>query len=213
MKAFSIGKPVLKQLSGRRAGVDGLLLSGTMGGLIMLVAQINPDILSRGEVDARTKKQRAFFFIPSLSFLFGIPLLSNIRLRRQNKGELSFYNAFLNAYIVGGIGNLFDLLVLDYLLLLIWKPGFIKSLASEADPIYYSYSFHFKAFLRGMIITLVPSLVAASLGEEKDAKLVRVVLTRYFRCHFKRPGFEYSLICFQCTVNTRAGKLLYETRY
>lgn len=165
MKFFSISKPELKQLSARRAGVDGLLLSGAMGALILIVARINPDILSRGEVDAKTKKQRAFFFIPSLSILFGIPLLSNIRLRKQNKGELSFYNAFLNAYIIGGIANLFDLLIMDYLLLLIWKPGFIKSLANEADPMYKSYSFHFKAFLRGMIITLVPSLIAAALGK------------------------------------------------
>lgn len=29
---------------------------------------------------------------------------------------------------------------------------------------YESYSFHFEAFLRGMIITLVPSLIAAVLG-------------------------------------------------
>lgn len=172
MKTFSISKPDLKQLSACRAGADGLLLCGAMGALILIVARINPDILSRGEVDARTKKQRAFFFIPSLLFLFGIPLLSNTMLKRQNKGELSFFNAFLSAYTIGGIANLFDLLVMDYLLLLIWKPGFIKSLANEADPMYKSYSFHFKAFLRGMIITLVPSLIAAAFGKGNKKTLV-----------------------------------------
>jgi hypothetical protein len=164
MRLSFIAKPDTKQLSTKRVLKDSLLLSVLMTGLILIVARVNPDILSRGEVDEKTKKQRTIFFIPSLTFLFGIPLLSNILLRKQNKGELSFANAFLNAYSIGGFVNLFDLLILDYLLVLIWKPGFIKSLAKEADPMYSSYSFHFKAFLRGMVIILVPSLLAAILG-------------------------------------------------
>ena len=174
MRLTFIPKSDSLHLSPNRIVKDGLLLSGLMTGLILIVARVNPDILSRGEVDEKTKKQRALFFISSLSCLFGIHLLSSILLRKQNNGKLSFANAFLNAYSIGVLVNLFDLLVLDYLLVLIWKPGFIKSLAKEADPMYSSYLFHFKAFLRGMVITLVPSLVAAVFGRNYKRQVQRI---------------------------------------
>ena len=176
MRSLSISKSNLEHLSARRIGMDSLLLSGTMSGLIIFIARFNPEILDRvGEVSDKTKKQRLLFFVPSLLLLLGIPLRSNLLLKKQNKGELTFFSAFFNAYSISVITNLFDLLVLDYLVLIHWQPAFLKLPIARLNPIYMKHSFHFKAFLRGLILMIIPNLVlaAVSKGSKKASRSSR----------------------------------------
>lgn len=166
-------KTKFDQLSARRVGKDSLLLCSSMSGLVLFIVRFNPAILDRvGKVSDKTKKQRMLFFVPSLLLLLGIPLRSNLLLKKQNKGELNFLSAFLNAYAVNLVVNLFDLLIMDYLLLIHLQPTFIKPAITNLDPIYLRYSFHFKAFMKGLILTMLTSLILAALssGGKKDTK-------------------------------------------
>ncbi len=63
----------------------------------------------------RAKRQGTLLIIPFMAIFFGLLVYSNLRLRKQNGGNLSFLAAFLNAYAVFMTFNLFDLVVLDYL--------------------------------------------------------------------------------------------------
>src|SRR3712207_7930990 len=58
------------------------------------------------------------FRSPTFVAVLGILISSNLKLKRQNHGELSFISAFLNTYSVFMVFNLFDLLVIDYLIMI-----------------------------------------------------------------------------------------------
>jgi|ThiBiot_500_plan_1041544.scaffolds.fasta_scaffold16312_2 hypothetical protein len=61
-------KPDPQQLSAKRVVTDSLLLSGLMTGLILLVVRVNPAMLSRGEVDAKTKNNGPISLFPHSHF-------------------------------------------------------------------------------------------------------------------------------------------------
>jgi hypothetical protein len=73
-------------------------------------------------MSATAKRQRVLVTIPFFGALMGIVLGSTLRLKRQHAGELTFLAAFLHAYGVFAIFNAFDLVVLDYLLVMRLRP-------------------------------------------------------------------------------------------
>jgi hypothetical protein len=56
---------------------------------------------------------------------------------------------------------LFDLLVLDWLIMVRIRPKFIILPGTEDMDIYNDYGFHFRGFLKGTVLTLLASLVIA----------------------------------------------------
>lgn len=59
--------------------------------------------------------------------------------------------------------NLFDLLVLDWLIMVRIQPKFIILPGTEGMKIYNDYSFHFRGFLKGTVLTFLTSLVIAGI--------------------------------------------------
>jgi hypothetical protein len=101
------------------------------------------------------------------AFILGLPVLilwlSITRLHAQSVSNPSFITVFLDAFGVLMVFNLFDLLVLDYLLLTIIKPKFAIIPGTEAvhQQYLYSYRFHFVGFLKGCVgLTLFSGVVA-----------------------------------------------------
>ncbi len=161
-----------RQLSIKRIIIDGSILSVLTGLLVIGSMYYNAEIFhddypsdiqeKAGPMSQHAKRQRRFVSLPLLLLVFGMPTYSTFKLKRQNHGTLSFLAAFLNAYAVTICFNLFDLLVLDYLVVIKWQPDFVVLPGTEGMGSYHDYSFHFVGFLKGLGIGLVTSLLIAS---------------------------------------------------
>lgn len=101
------------------------------------------------------------------ALVLGLPVLvlwlSITRLHANTVGNPSFITIFLDALGVLMVFNLFDLLVLDYLILTIIQPKFAIIPGTEAVsqlPL-HPYRFHFVGFLKGCVgLTLFSGVVA-----------------------------------------------------
>ena len=59
--------------------------------------------------------------------------------------------------------NLFDLLIIDWLIVCLITPKFVIIPGTEGNKGYKDYQFHFIGFLKGIIITFTMSLVISGL--------------------------------------------------
>src|SRR6266704_6251587 len=123
------------QLSTKRIVTDGSILSMLVGLLVVGSMYYNaeifhddypPDIQEKaGPMSQRAKRQRRIVALTLFLLLFGVPTYSNLKLKRWNQGKLTFLAAWLNAYAVSAVFNLFDLLVIDYLIVIGLQPEFV----------------------------------------------------------------------------------------
>lgn len=157
--------------------VEGLFLSLGLSVVILVSLSINPRIWLQDyppEIKARVapqtpleKQQRAIVAVCFLAVAVGVLFVSTMRLHAENGGSPSFLAIFLNSYAVLQVFNLFDVVVLDYLLLTVIRPTFATIPGSEAVIESISLSsvlrFHFVGFLQGCIYLAVVSLIVAAL--------------------------------------------------
>ena len=88
------------------------------------------------------------------------------RLIARHGETLTFATAFAHFLAVFFLFNLFDLVVIDWLMLLVMKPAFIARLGVPGlsyEETVGGYGYHFQAFLKGMGFILVAGLIAAGL--------------------------------------------------
>ncbi|CAA9216818.1 MAG: hypothetical protein AVDCRST_MAG93-269 [uncultured Chloroflexia bacterium] len=166
-----------RQLSVQRVLADGGTLSTLLGTIMLSAARYNPEIWLNGYPPAirqkvgpmspRAKRQGTLLIIPFMAIFFGVLVYSNLRLRKQNGGNLSFLAAFLNAYAVFMTFNLFDLVVLDYLVFIKLRPDFVVLPGTEGMEAYGNVRFHLMAFLKGIGLGVVPSLIIAFLTRRR----------------------------------------------
>jgi hypothetical protein len=160
-----------RQVSAKRIIVDGSILSGLMGTVVIASmfyhAEIfhddyPPDIQEKaGPMSQRAKRQRRIVALTLFLLLFGVPSYSNLKLKRRNQGKLTFLAAWLNAYAVSAVFNLFDLLVIDYLIVIGLQPESVVLPGTEGMASYHDFFFPFVGFLKGLGFGLVPSLLIA----------------------------------------------------
>ncbi len=152
-------------LSGRFI-VDGLLISTALGGLILLSLYVNPRIWIQDfpaplraalpPLSAAEKRQRATFGVLLVGSMIGALLLSTRRLRAANGGELSFGTALLHLYLLFTMFNLWDTLIIDWLVLSILRPQWaIPPGAEELTHLFPKISDHWKAFAKGLLVGVV----------------------------------------------------------
>ncbi len=129
----------------------------------MWVSDYPPDIREKlGPKSSKTQWQTIFIAIPFFLILIGGIVRSNILLRRQNDGVLSFKNAFLNAYGLFLYFWLFDLLIIDWLIFVTLQPSFIILPGTEGMAGYDDYAFHLKVALPALPLAILPSLLIAA---------------------------------------------------
>ena len=148
-------------------------MSALLGSIVMAIVYYNADIMHDDypphikekalPMSDAAKRQRAVVTVPFIALLLGFPAYSNLKLKRQNHGQLSFRNALINAYAVFAFSNLFDLLVLDYLVMLRMRPRFAMLPGTQASDYTDDYFFHFVGYLKGMGYGIIPSLIIAFL--------------------------------------------------
>lgn len=156
-----------------RALLDGAILIVVLSTIILTSLSRNaelwlddypPDIRERcGPMSDATRKERrvwgALFLIGTL-----VPIgLGLYALARHEAGPPTFLQAFGYAFVAMTIFNLWDLIVLDWLLFVRIQPPFIILPGTEGMAGYRSYFFHFRAFLIGLVGTAAFSAALAGV--------------------------------------------------
>ena len=151
----------------------GVILSGVLFPLILGLVRINPEIMLKdyppdiqakyGPMSERSKRQRIPVAIIVIVILLGIVTLSFQGVSTGPQGDLPFFTTFLHLFVMFSVFNLLDWLVLDWLIVVTIRPGFIILPGTEGLAGYEDYGFHFRGFLIGMVITLVTSILVAAV--------------------------------------------------
>ena len=155
--------------------IDGAFGSVIVAGILVALTSANRRILLQDypqEVQARVpplndreKRLRAVATVLFLGSMVVVFLVSDQRLKADNGGSLPLVLAFVNTYLLFLFFNLFDLIVVDYLIISVWKPKFTVLPGSEGlEHLYQNFTYHFKAFLKGLGIGHVMSLPIAVLA-------------------------------------------------
>lgn len=149
----------------------GMLLSLLLVALMLVSVLVNPEIWvndyppeirSRyGPVSERTRGQRRVFAILFMLVLAGVVALFLQRLYQAER--LTFGYVFLGTWTVLMVFNLFDLLVLDWLIFVRIRPAFIVLPGTEGMSAYGDTGFHFRGFLIGSVMTFAVSLLIAGI--------------------------------------------------
>ncbi|MCC7165687.1 MAG: nitroreductase [Anaerolineae bacterium] len=152
---------------------DGLILSFVATLIIGISMWINPRLWLQDypkDIQAlvppkteKEKRQTNLIGIPFLLVLIGIPFISTLMLKQANAGNISFLLLFVNAFGVFWIGNLWDLLVVDWLIGCTFTPKFVILPGTEGAAGYKDYAFHFRGFLIGTVISIIVGVIIAAL--------------------------------------------------
>ena len=154
--------------------VDGLTLSILASIVIGITLWINPRIMLQDYpkdiqalVPLKTPKEKQLanlIGIPFLILMVGLPFFSTWTLKKANHLDVSFPILFLNAFGVIWIFNLWDLLILDWLIICSSPPKFAIIPGTEGAAGYKDYAFHLRGFLIGTVLSIVAGLIVAAIG-------------------------------------------------
>jgi hypothetical protein len=156
--------------------VDGAVVCAALGLVIVGSLAYNPrlwvnDLPPRVRVlvPPLTAGERRDRYVLAALFLLTIVATttwSAARLMARHGETLSFATAFAHFLAVFFLFNLFDLIVIDWLMLLVLQPAFLRRLSVPGltyEETVGGYGYHFRGFLKGMGFILVASVIAAGL--------------------------------------------------
>ena len=101
--------------------------------------------------------------MPFLLVLLAFPIYATFTFQSQGNGEAGFSNLWLYAFGIAIAFNLWDWLVLDWLIFCTITPKQFIIPGSEGHPAYKDYAFHFRGFLIGSVFSAVLGLVTAGI--------------------------------------------------
>jgi hypothetical protein len=114
-------------------------------------------------VPPKTDKERGmtvYFAIPLLVVMIGYPAIVTWY---YNPQPTEFLPVFATMWGLMLAMNLYDLLVLDWVMFCAITPKFVVIKGSEGSPGYKDYMFHFIGFLKGIVITVVISAITSGI--------------------------------------------------
>lgn len=165
-------KHLRNELSGKQLLRDAAVLCGVLGPLVMGSLYYNPEMWLQDyppDVRARygpprrpeTRRQQWMVAGPMLLLLLFWTIRSTQWRRAAQGGRLSFLAAFLHTAGLLGLFNLFDALVLDYLILTRLQPRFAILPGTEGMAGYQDLRLQGRAFLKGNLFVLIAGLIIA----------------------------------------------------
>jgi hypothetical protein len=117
----------------------------------------------KAKVPPQTKKEKRLGIVLSLPwmvFTFGFPILSTYLLKGKLGGEIPYWTAFLNIFVMSFTFNLIDLVVLDWIIVSWITPSFVMIPGTEpAD--YKDFRFHYRAQRIASIMILALCFIGA----------------------------------------------------
>lgn len=153
--------------------IDGAIVSAIASLYLLAVLYLNPRLFLQDypediqrAVPQKTKEEKRLSIMLGTPFLILLllgPFISTLNLKFQGGGELSFFVAFSQAFGVVFIFNLVDWLILDWLIFCTITPGFLIIPDTEGMAGYKDYSFHFRAFLAGTVLSIIAGLIMGAL--------------------------------------------------
>ena len=154
------GLIIKNQLSLKRVLTDGTVLSVLLSIVIygslrvnplMWIGDYPPDIQAAvGDIADVPLVQTIVVGLLFFGVIVGVTLYSNVRLRQQNHGKLSFLAAFANSALILFFFAVWDLLILDWLIFVTIQPNFIVIPGTEGLAGYKDYWFHFQVSFLGL---------------------------------------------------------------
>ena len=151
----------------------GLMLSVLVTPFLGASLYVNPEIFVNdyppdireavGPMNESTRRQAMVAASVILPIMIGVPIYSLVRLKRQ-RPHLSFRSAFLSTFIVGNVFNLYDLVVLDWLIFIVIQPELVVLPGTEGMVGYQDYFFHLVESTWGLAGITILSLVIALIG-------------------------------------------------
>ncbi|MCC6927841.1 MAG: hypothetical protein IT359_02510 [Gemmatimonadaceae bacterium] len=130
-----------------------------------LLLQDYPDAI-QSVVPPKTDDERRMTLvvgIPFLVLLLFFPVWSSWTLPMHDGHAASFGALFVNTFVVASTFNVFDWLVLDWLLVCTLTPRFLVIPGTEGMRAYKDYAFHFRGFVIGTGLSLALALVTATI--------------------------------------------------
>jgi len=109
------------------------------------------------------KRLSTWLGLPFLLILFVFPVYSTFVFRSLMGSDLGFLSLWLYAFGIAFAFNLWDWLVLDWLVFCTITPKAFVIPGSEGHPAYKDYFFHFRGFLIGTVFSAVMGLIAAGI--------------------------------------------------
>lgn len=93
-----------------------------------------------------------------ISFLLGLLFIGNLYYIRSLSEKPDFLMLWLNSFCIFGVVHLYDLFILDYLVVVKWHPKFLKLPNTNY---YRSFTPHVKGFIKGIPLGIIGSLLAS----------------------------------------------------
>ncbi len=118
-------------------------------------AEIKANVPPKSE---KEKRQTILFGMPFLLSLLILPFIFV-----YTSQQTSFLGLFLYAFGIVWAFNIWDWLVLDWLIFCTITPKFFVIPGSEGNPAYKDYAFHFRGFLIGTVFSLVMGVIVATV--------------------------------------------------
>jgi hypothetical protein len=152
--------------------VCGMVLSVVLTAIMIISAAIAPDmwvgdyppdVKERfGPMSPRAARIRPFVAVFVFGAAFAVPIIG-LYLLSLNVGPIGVLPALAFSVIVLLVFNVFDLLVLDWLLFCTIQPRVMVLPGTEGMAGYRDYRFHFIGFLKGSMFCTAGGLVLASI--------------------------------------------------
>lgn len=143
-----------------------VLLGAVFFNVEIMLNDYPPDVKKAygAERNPKTRGERRWFSLLFLLVLFGVLCYSMADLSRSIAIEFNFLTLFVLVFVEVFAFNLWDLLVIDWLIFNTIQPKFIFLPGTEGMAGYKDYYLHFKGFLTGIIFSLVSALVLAGIA-------------------------------------------------
>lgn len=149
----------------------GGLLSVLLSSMVMISIWINPEMWlhdapkevqeKHGPMSAKARRQRAMFVVPFFAVVIGVPWWALDQLPNVTGQPYTFGTVFTTLIVMFMLFNLVDLVIIDWLIVELWRPSFLRRGRLGELMTKRYYLFHFIGFCKGSVgLTLVSLLVA-----------------------------------------------------
>jgi len=133
-----------------------IVVGGVLAAPDAMVHDYPPAIRDRyGPKSTRGARVAGVMSVLMAALLLGTAVVGVLALRARLGGDVGFWDGFVFGFVVFLLGNLFDLVVLDWWLFCTVQPGFLVLPGTEGMAEYADKSFHWKVLVPGPIF-LIP---------------------------------------------------------